>query len=348
MANRTFPAAEQDRKRKDTSDMSTVRAKSVNRTTSTRREKVPESLADSEIAGMKLTHPERMLFPDAGVTKLDLARYYAQISDWVLPHLVNRPLSLVRCPDGSAGQCFYQKHWKDTLPEAISYVTIREKSGSGRYVQIEDLAGLIGLVQISVLEIHPWGATADKLENPDRIVIDLDPGPGVAWAAVTQGARDVREVLDQLGLESFVRTSGGKGLHVVVPLSRRNTWDEVEAFAHYVALGLSTHAGVRYVANMRKALRNKRIYVDYLRNQRGSTAVGSYSTRTRPGCPIATPLDWKELARLPSADAFTIKTIPRRLAKLRKDPWEKFFAVRQSLTKALLDRAQWFAAPRTK
>lgn len=300
----------------------------------------------TEVSGVQLTHPDRVLYADIGVTKRDLAEYYAAVADWILPHVTERPLSLVRCPDGSTGQCFYQKHWTETLPQDIGHVAIREKSGMGTYVQITDLAGLLSLVQISVLEVHPWGSKVDRLENPDRIVIDLDPGEDVKWPDVIQGAKDVRSVLDELELTSFVRTSGGKGLHVVVPLARRNSWDEVESFAHNLATGLSLHASDKYVANMRKALRKGRIYVDYLRNQRGSTAVASYSTRSRAACPVATPVTWKELGKVTSANAFTLKNVPGRLAKLKSDPWDGFLNTRQVLTESVRDRAGEFAKRR--
>jgi len=323
---------------------STAATKARGRKVPKRRSALTAATEDNIVASVQLTHPERVLFPDVGVTKLDLARYYADVAEWILPHVVERPLSLVRCPDGSTGQCFYQKHWKEMLPKAIGFMPIKEKSGSDKYVKISDLAGLVSLTQISVLEVHPWGAKADKVESPDRIVIDLDPGPEVEWDSVIQGALDVRSVIEELGLESFVRTSGGKGLHVVIPLARRNTWDEVETFAHQIAAGLSLHASHHYVANMRKALRKGRIYVDYLRNQRGSTAVASYSTRSRPGCPVAMPLSWNELKRVKAADAFTLQNTRARLAKLKRDPWERFFSVKQSLSKEMLERACEFSS----
>lgn len=296
--------------------------------------------ADSSnvVAGVTLSNPERVLYPDQGVTKRELAQYYASIADWVLPHVVERPLTLVRCPQGRTGQCFYQKHWKDTLPDAVDQVAVKEKSASEMYVVIHDLAGLISLVQVNVLELHPWGSRVDKLEYPDRIVFDLDPGEGVAWSTMRDCAREVRDLLEELGLDSFVRTSGGKGLHVVVPLQRRNPWDEVDEFARRIAVGLSARHPDRYVANMRKALRKGKIFIDYLRNKRGATSIASYSTRSRPGAPVAAPLAWSELDRVESADAFHVGNIPQRLAKLKTDPWEHLDDARQSLTKAVLGK----------
>ncbi|MBX3442281.1 MAG: DNA ligase D [Planctomyces sp.] len=297
-----------------------------------------------EFSGVRLTSPDRQLFDDPPVSKSDLAAYYVAIADWALPWVTQRPLSLVRCPDGQAGECFYQKHWTPSLPESVRWVKVDEKRGSGRYVVIEDLAGLIGFVQISTLELHPWNARTDRLDAPDMIVFDLDPAPDVDWAQVQQGARDVRDVLSELGLKSFLRTSGGKGLHVVVPLTRRSGWDEVSEFARHIATGLAQHAPDRYIANMRKELRTGKVFVDYLRNQRGATSIACYSTRSRPGAPVATPLDWQELGRLRSAHQFTIESIPKRLQRLSRDPWEDFHQTRQSLTREVLSRARDFAS----
>jgi bifunctional non-homologous end joining protein LigD len=319
------------------------KASAKKRSTSKPASAKPNAETSGAVAGVTLTHPERVLYADAGITKLDLARYYEAVADWVLPYVINRPLTLVRCPDGAAGQCFYQKHWTPSLPKAVGFEKIKEKSATEPYVVIKDLAGLISLVQISVLELHPWGSRIDKLENPEHIVLDLDPGPGVDWKTVIQAAREIRGILEDLDLEAFVRTSGGKGLHVVVPLSRRNAWDEVETFAHNIAAGLALHGGERYVANMRKELRKGKTYVDYLRNQRGSTAVASYSSRNRPGAPVATPISWDELGKVKSADQFTIESVPARLAKLKTDPWKDFSATKQSLTAEIRSRADDFA-----
>lgn len=296
-----------------------------------------------EFAGVRLTHPERVLFKDAGLTKRDIAEYYAKVAEWILPYIVNRPVTLVRCPEGEGGECFFQKHWTESLPPAVGQVSVPMKSGKEAYVAISDLAGLIGLVQMSVLELHPWGARSDDLEHPDQINFDLDPAPDVKWDAVVRAAQDLRAILKQLKLETFVRTSGGKGLHVVLPLARKNTWDEAAGFAHNIALGLANHEPTRFVANMRKELRKGKIFVDYLRNQRGSTSVASYSTRNRKGAPVAVPLTWKELPKLKGPAEFTVKTVPLRLVKLKQDPWEGFFETKQTLTTAMLDAAEKFA-----
>jgi len=296
-----------------------------------------------EVQGVRVTHPERVLYPGDGVTKADLARYMEAIADWILPHVVDRPLTIVRCPEGTAGQCFYQKHWTESLPKDVDSIPIREKNESEKYIVIHDVQGLVSLVQISALEFHPWGSKIDRIENPDRLVFDLDPGPGVEWEQVCQGARDVREALDEIGLESFVRTSGGKGLHVVVPLSRRNEWDEVTEFAHAIASGMAKHAPDHFVANMRKDLRKGKVFLDYLRNQRGATAVASYSMRARAGCPVAVPLLWDEIDDLTGGNAFDIHSVQERLRKLRRDPWKDLWTTRQSLTRKIMETARNFA-----
>jgi bifunctional non-homologous end joining protein LigD len=287
----------------------------------------------NSVAGVSLSNPERVLYPDQGVTKRELAEFYEAIADWILPHIVDRPLTLVRCPQGRASKCFYQKHWKETLPDAVDSILIREKEAKEPYVVIHDLSGLIALVQVSVLELHPWGSRIDRLERPDLMVFDLDPGEGVTWNDLQHAAVDVRDVLAEAGLESFVRTSGGKGLHVVVPITRRSSWDEVGQFCEQIAKGMAGRSPQQYVANMRKNLRKGRIFIDYLRNRRGATSIASYSTRARAGAPVATPLDWDELTETTSADQWTVRNLPERLEALSSFPWDGFESTRQSLTR---------------
>ena len=302
----------------------------------------PVSAADN-IAGVALTHPERMLYSEQGVSKRELARYYEAIADWILPYVVERPLTLVRCPQGRGKKCFYQKHWTGALPDAVESVVIREKDGPQPYVVIRDLKGLISLVQMSVLELHPWGARIDQLERPDQTVFDLDPGEGTGWKNVKQAAVDVRNVLAEAGLTSFVRTSGGKGLHVVVPITRRNCWVDVGDFAQDIAVGLARRSPDQYVAHMRKSLRGGRVFVDYLRNRRGATSIASYSTRARGGAPVATPLAWEELPDLAAPDQWTLQNVPQRLASLSSPPWDTFDSIRQSLTQEAQAVAARFA-----
>jgi bifunctional non-homologous end joining protein LigD len=291
------------------------------------------SKSASRQSPLQLTHPERILYPDIGLTKLGLANYYIEIANWILPHVVDRPLSLVRCPDGqAAGKCFYQKHVGVGTPKALGCVPIEEKNGLEEYVFVQDIGGLLALVQMSVLEIHPWGARRDNVERPDRLTIDLDPGPDVPWDRVVDAAFSARDLLAELGLESFVKTTGGKGLHVVMPLApRRADWDETKRFCKHVAGLLADKAPKLYTINMAKAARKGKIFVDYLRNDRGATAVVAYSTRARSGAPVSTPLAWDELSAAIRSDHFNVTNLPARLASLKRDPWADIDDIRQSI-----------------
>jgi bifunctional non-homologous end joining protein LigD len=290
--------------------------------------------------GARLTHPDRVLYPGDSLTKLDLARYYAAVGDWAVPHLEGRPLTLVRCPDGQGKPCFYQKHLGKGAPEAIGHVDIAEDGETVAYPVIENLAGLIGLVQMNVIEIHPSGATAEKLDTPDRITFDLDPDEGLAWERVTEAAVDIREALLAIGVESFAKTTGGKGLHVVVPLQPRLGWDEVKAFTKWVADQFVAQSPDRFTANMAKRARRGRIYIDYLRNSRGATAIGAYSPRAREGATVSTPLFWEEVEKSVRPEGFTVATVPQRLAALDKDPWADIGKLRQSISAAVRRRVE--------
>ena len=288
--------------------------------------------------GIRLTHPDRVLYPADALTKLDLARYYAAVGDWAVPHLAHRPLTLVRCPGGQGKPCFYQKHLGKGAPDAIGHVDIAEDGETVAYPVIDDLAGLIGLVQMNVIEIHPSGATAAKLETPDRITFDLDPDEGLAWPRVTEAAIDIREALLAIGLQSFAKTTGGKGLHVVVPLQPKLGWDEVKAFTKWVADQFVAQSPERFTANQAKRARRGRIYIDYLRNSRGATAIGTYSPRARAGAPVSTPLFWEEVEKGVRPEGFTVATVPQRLAALETDPWAEIGKLRQSISAAVRRR----------
>ncbi|HEX3862726.1 MAG TPA: DNA ligase D [Stellaceae bacterium] len=282
--------------------------------------------------GVRITHPDRVLYPDTAITKLGLAEYYAAIKDWALPELADRPLSLVRCPDGQGKECFYQKHLSSGVPDALGRVELPEKSGSEIYLVINDLAGLVAMVQMAVLEIHPWGSTTAKVETPDRITFDFDPDEGLPWERVTEAAIEMREALAGIGLQSFAKTTGGKGLHVVVPIAPKLDWDAVKEFAKWVAERFVTAYPDRYTSNMAKRARTGRIFIDYLRNGRGATAIGAYSPRARPGATVATPLFWEEVEKgLKPAD-LTVLTLPARLANLKSDPWAEMKSLRQSIS----------------
>ncbi|NNM72621.1 DNA ligase D [Enterovirga aerilata] len=291
------------------------------------------SKCGGEVAGVALTHADRVLW-DEGITKLDLARFYEEIADWILPHVAGRPLSLVRCPNGAEKGCFFQKHSWAGLGDAIRRETIRDEGGKEEVLYVEDIRGIVSLVQASVLEIHPWGATIGDVDRPNRITMDLDPGPGVAWTDVIAAARDVRERLRGVGLESFVKTTGGKGLHVVVPLTPKADWTEAKTFAHALALAMEADAPDRYIAKASKQARKGLIYVDYLRNGRGATAISAYSTRARPGAPVSVPLAWSELSPDLAPNHFTIANLGERLAKLKRDPWAEITRIDQLLPTA--------------
>jgi bifunctional non-homologous end joining protein LigD len=295
-----------------------------------------KSAAGARVAGVAITHPERVLYPELGVTKLELAQYYAAVAERILPHVADRPLTLVRCPEGRARGCFYQKHRTDDLPESILGIRVPEQGKTAVYVGVRDVAGLVALVQRGVLELHPWGARADNLERPDRLVIDLDPGPDVPWTRVVAAARELRELAGELGLESFARTTGGKGLHVVLPIDRRSTWDEAKGFSHALGRALARRDPDAFVLVASKAKRKGRIFVDYLRNGRGATAVASWSARSFPGATVATPLAWDEVDKRLAPSEFDVRSTLRRLERLERDPWAGFFELRQSLTARVL------------
>jgi bifunctional non-homologous end joining protein LigD len=301
------------------------------------REKSTSAKRGSEPAPpVKLTNPSRLLWPEQGITKQGLVDFYTEIADWILPHISGRPLSLVRCPDGVDKQCFFQKHRWAGLGKAGRDVPVSNEKEPA--LAIDDLTGLLELVQASVLEIHPWGSQADRPELPDRATIDLDPGDDVPWEHMTEAALEVRNRLSDVGLQSFVKTTGGKGLHVVFPLTPKADWDTVKSFTQWLAEQMAADRPDRYTANMAKRERHGRIYLDYLRNGMGATAVGAYSTRARPGAAVATPLAWDELGPAIRANHFTVENLPKRLAFLDQDPWAGILSLRQELPSSALSR----------
>jgi len=295
----------------------------------------PEPARDGSVIfeGVRLTHPDRILYPDTALSKLDVARYYEAVRDWVLPQLSHRVLTLVRSPGGPGKKMFYQKHVGAGAPDTIRRF---EMSGEAEPLPfIEDLPGLVALAQMDVLEIHPWGSTIRNLETPDRVTFDLDPDEGLPWPRVTEAAVEIREALLGIGLRSFAKTTGGKGLHVVVPLTPKLQWGEAKAFTKWVADTLVAQSPGQFTANQSKKARRGRIYIDYLRNGRGATAVGAYSPRARPGAPVSTPLFWEEVENGVRPEAFTVETVPDRLPKLGADPWAEIGKIRQSVSAAV-------------
>ena len=281
------------------------------------------------VAGVRLTSPDKVLYPDQGITKSELADYYVAVAKWMLPHVALRPVTMVRCPTGAEKKCFYQRHAASgVLPQ------LREIAVPGfdeLYLYIEDVAGLVAMVQMGTLEIHPWGVRIEKPDRPDRIIFDLDPAEELGFADVVRAALEVRERLEAIGLRSFVKTTGGKGLHVVVPIAPEHDWRDAKAFAKSFSEAMAADSPDRYLTRIAKAERVGRIFIDYLRNDPTSTAVGPYSTRSRPGAPVATPLEWEEVGNELDPKGFNVETVPKRPEVLKRDPWAEMDGLRQRL-----------------
>ena len=290
------------------------------------------SAARPVVAGIGISHPDRAVYTSPPLTKLDVARYYESIQSWVVPHVAGRPLTLVRCPEGLQGQCFYMKHSLTWAPESLRRVRIQEKRKVGEYLIADDLAGIVGLVQMGVLEIHTWNSTFDDVERPNRLVIDLDPGEDVTWPEVMTAARSVRAALEALDLESWVKTTGGRGLHVVAPLQPHADWSECLEFSRGLSEALERAHPDRYTTEFAKAGRKRKILVDYLRNNRTNTSIAAYSTRARDGAPVSVPIKWDELRSSLEPRSFTMITVQRRLERLAEDPWKGYWSCRQRLT----------------
>jgi bifunctional non-homologous end joining protein LigD len=297
-----------------------------------------------EVLGVKLTHPDRVFWPADGVTKRELVEYYASVADRMLPHVLHRPVSMVRCPEGvrgvtkdfhehqGPGPCFFHKHAGPDFPGPFERVKIVESEGPQTYLTPTEAGSLVALAQMGVLEIHIWGSRWPDVERPDVMVFDLDPDEGVGWAQLVEAARLLRGVLKGLGLESFVKTTGGKGLHVVVPLQPREDWDGVKRFAKALTDGVVAYQPDKYVSTMVKAKRVGKIFVDYLRNTRTATFIAPYSTRAKEHATLSVPLRWEELGGRVRPDTYTVRNIGRRLSQLKGDPWEGYFDLRQTIT----------------
>jgi bifunctional non-homologous end joining protein LigD len=288
------------------------------------------------VANVAISHPDRVLYPDRKLTKLDIARYYESIAKWIVPHVAGRPLTLVRCPEGIAGDCFFMKHSKVWAPKALRRVRIKEKTKLGEYLIADDISGIVGLAQMGVLEIHTWNSVFEDVERPNRLVFDLDPGDDVEWPAVVRGARMVRDALTALKLESFVKTTGGRGLHVVVPLTPHADWTQCLDFSRALSEQFEVAQPELYTTAFAKAGRSRKILIDYLRNNRTNTSIAAYSTRAREGAPVSVPLTWEELRVSTDPSSFSVVTLPKRLAKLKTDPWAGYWKCRQKLTAQLL------------
>jgi bifunctional non-homologous end joining protein LigD len=287
-----------------------------------------------EIAGVRLTHPDKQLYPDEHVAKRDLALYYQTVAKRMLPHIARRLLSIVRCPEGRDEPCFFQRHPIPGSLTAIHRFKRPDKKGEPDYIYIEDVQGLVALAQMGVLEIHIWGSHVDDVDRPDRMVFDLDPADDVPFAAVKSAAQHLRDVLDAVRLKSFPLLSGGKGMHVVVPLRPRHDWDVIKAFSGALAQRVAAEQPDRYVATMTKAKRKGRIFIDFFRNDKTATAIAPYSTRSRAGAPLAWPIGWNAVPRLDSAHAITLANVRRRLSS--PDPWSAYARTDQTLERAAL------------
>jgi len=290
-----------------------------------------------DILGVRLTHPDRVYYPDLGFTKVDLAFYYVTIADAVLPHLAGRPLTLVRCPDGIGGETFYQKHPGFWTPPQVRRLSVPGETEE--YLYIDSVPGLVALAQVGILEIHPWNSRASHLEQPDQVIFDLDPDESLPFSSVAAAARRVRALLTERGLESFVKTTGGKGLHVCVPLEPVHGWEELEEFTRAVAQRLARDEPGTFTASMPKSRRKGKIYVDYLRNVRGANAVGAFSTRAKEGAPVSLPVGWDELDRLSGPTDFTVAEAPLRVldwgSGRATDPWAQYRQVKQRIPASL-------------
>ncbi len=299
---------------------------------------------DKEISEMKelavkLTSPERVIFPEHNITKKDLADYYARVSERMLPFIEERPLALVRCPEGIAKECFFQKHATAGMTPSMTRQTGKDDES---VIAVANEFELLTLIQLGVIEIHPWGSRMGAVEAPDTLVFDLDPGPGVAWGTVIQAAQVMGELVRTFDLVPFVKTSGGKGFHVVVPIKAKSvSWDDHKTFAHNVSIALEKAVPKQFVTVMSKAKRNNRIFLDYLRNGRGSTSVAPYSVRTKPGAPVSLPIAWDRIQIVASGEDFSVLNCSDWIKE--PDPWKDFYSSAKPVSAKMLDKAKKLA-----
>jgi bifunctional non-homologous end joining protein LigD len=307
-------------------------------TSSKAAKNIPKTLS-SNIFNIRLTHPEKILDPESGLTKQQLVDYYAAVAEAMLPHIAGRPLSLVRCPEGSGKPCFFQKHVNAMLPKGIGSVDVpNKKTGKSEpYITLDNAEALVGLAQMGVLEIHPWGSKNDDLEHPDRLILDLDPDESISWPVLCEAASEVRKRLKKAGLESFLKLTGGKGLHIVAPLSPTLTWSELKLATHNFVLSMESSNPSLYLTKMTKSARAGKIYLDYLRNERGATAVAPFSPRARAGAHVSLPLPWSALKEK-NRPVFSVHDFPDWRARLTNDPWKAMLSISQRLNPENFDR----------
>ncbi len=284
---------------------------------------------------VSISHPERVIDAQSGTQKVELAQFYHGISEWILPHLKGRPVSLLRAPDGVDGEHFFQKHAQHLAIPHITHLDQAIDPAHPQLMQVDSLPALIGAVQMGCIELHTWGATSAAVETPDRLILDLDPDPALPWSAMVEATQATLALLDVVGLEAWLKTSGGKGVHIVVPLRKQAGWDSVKAFAKALANHMANQAPERFTDKMGPQNRVGKIFIDYLRNQRGASTASAYSVRARPGLPVSVPIERDELGTLQSAAQWTVANLHARLEGLPRDPWHDYHN-RQGLT-----RAQW-------
>ena len=284
---------------------------------------------EPSVHGIRISSPDRVIYPELDFTKLDLVRYYEAVGERILQHVIDRPLTLVHCPDGLQKPCNYMRHRKVWGPDVLRRVKIKEKTKVGEYLVVDDVQGVIALAQIGIVEIHTWNSTSHDIERPNRLVWDFDPGPRVKWADVVKSAKALRELLETLGLESWVKTTGGAGLHVVVPLTPQRQWDECLEFTRAVASALAATDPAMYTITFAKSGRESKILIDYLRNNRTNTSVCAFSARARENATVSMPISWQQLTTKLDPGRYTVETVP---GKASADPWRDYWKAKQKIS----------------
>jgi len=290
------------------------------------------------VAGIRISHPDRLVYPDVRISKIQLAQYYEEIADWIVPHVAGRPLTLVHCPAGVAAPCIYLKHAKAWGPSALRRVKIQEKTKVGEYLVADSIGAVVSLAQMGIVEIHTWNSTMEHIERPNRLVWDLDPGPAVTWKQVVKAARLVRAVLETLGLTSWVKTTGGRGLHVVAPITAVREVPDCLEFSRRVSDAIVQSDPELYTTTFAKHGRERKILIDFLRNNRTNTSICAFSPRARAEATVSMPLDWSDLGTPPQR--WTLATVPRRLKRVRTDPWASYWTAAQELSESSLAAIQ--------
>ena len=296
---------------------------------------------ETSIRGIRISHPDRIIYPQLGLSKLDLVRYYESVGKQILPHVIDRPLTLVHCPDGVHAPCNFMRHRKVWGPDVLRRVKIQEKTKVGEYLAADNVEGVIALAQMGIVEIHTWNSTTADIERPNRLVWDFDPGPRAKWPELVKAAKAIRDLLATLGLESWVKTTGGRGLHVVVPIVPHRHWDECLEFTRAVAAALAATNPRLYTTAFAKEGRESKILIDYLRNNRTNTSVCAYSARARETAAVSMPIAWEQLTARLKPERFTVVTTPKLAGD---DPWRRYWSARQKISKKAFDAITRLAA----